>query len=95
MEASGWKVRFLGRNLPHSSVLAAIEESSADTLCISTTLVANLPSVEELVRMVQAKLGESAPRIVVGGSAYRLATHLARAIGVTEITDLRQAIETL
>lgn len=40
MEATGWTVRFLGTNLPHSSVLSTIEEISADVLCISTTIVA-------------------------------------------------------
>jgi methanogenic corrinoid protein MtbC1 len=95
MEANGWKVSFLGSNLPHSSVIAAVEESSADTLCISTTIVANLPNVAELVRSVQGKLGKRAPRIVLGGSAYRMAATFARDIGATEITDLRQALATL
>jgi MerR family transcriptional regulator, light-induced transcriptional regulator len=96
MEANGWAVRFLGTNLPHSSVLSSIEESSADVLCISTTIVANLPSVAELVRTVRAKLGERAPRIVLGGSAYRMATQFAREIGaVGSITDLRQALAML
>jgi methanogenic corrinoid protein MtbC1 len=95
MEANGWKVRFLGSNLPHSSVIDAVEENSADTLCISTTIVANLPNVAELARSVQGKLGERAPRIVLGGSAYRLAASFARDIGATEITDLRQAVATL
>ncbi len=46
MEANGWTVRFLGTNLPHSAVIAAVEESSADVLSISTTIVANLPAVQ-------------------------------------------------
>jgi len=66
MEANGWIVRFLGTNLPHSSVLSAIEENSADVLCISTTIVANLPSVAELVNTVRAKLNSRAPRMVLG-----------------------------
>ena len=49
MEAKGWTVRFLGTNLPHSSVMAAVEESSVSVLCISTTIVANLPSVVDLL----------------------------------------------
>ena len=35
MEANGWAVRFLGTNLPHSSILATIDEVSANVLCIS------------------------------------------------------------
>jgi len=96
MEAEGWAVRFLGSNLPHSSILAAIEESSANVLCISTTIVANLPSVVELVGAVRSKLGERAPKIVLGGAAYRLAMQFAREIGAAEaVTDLRQALAML
>ena len=76
-------------------MIAAVEESSADTLCISTTIVANLPSVAELVRSLQGKLHECAPKIVLGGAAYRMAPHFALEIGVTEIADLRQALTTL
>jgi methanogenic corrinoid protein MtbC1 len=64
MEANGWTAGFLGTNLPHSSALAAVEESSASVLCISTTIVANLLSVTELVRLVRDKLNERKPRII-------------------------------
>jgi methanogenic corrinoid protein MtbC1 len=96
MEANGWTVRFLGTNLPHSSVLSAVQEISADVLCVSTTMVPSLPSAADLVRTVRGHLGERAPRIVVGGSAYRLAADFSREVGaVAAITDLRQAIATL
>ena len=93
MEATGWTVRFLGTNLPHSSILSTIEEISADVLCISTTIVANLPSVADLVRVVRSKLNGRAPKIVLGGSAYRLATRFAHEVGAAEpVTDLRRAL---
>lgn len=93
MEANGWKVRFLGTNLPHSSVLATIEEISADMLCISTTIVASLPSVVDLVQTARSKLKQRVPKIVLGGAAYRGATQFARDMGLAEaVTDLRQAL---
>jgi MerR family transcriptional regulator, light-induced transcriptional regulator len=96
MEANGWEVRFLGTNLPHSSILGAVKECSADVLCISTTILANLPSVAELVRTVRDKLQESAPKIVLGGAAHRFATQFAKEIGAMEaITDLRQGVAML
>jgi len=96
MEANGWTVRFLGTNLPHSSVLSAVEESSADVLCISTTIVANLPSVTELIRVVRAKLNERAPKIVLGGAAYRLAPQFAGEVGaIGAIAELRRALTQL
>ena len=96
MEANGWRVRFLGTNLPLSSVLAAIEENSADVLCISTTIVANLPSVVDLVRAIRDKLSERSPRIILGGAAFRLATQFAGEVGATaSFTDLRPALAML
>jgi len=96
MEAKGWTVRFLGTNLPHSSILASVEEISADVLCISTTIMANLPSVADLVRVVRSKLKERAPRIILGGSAYRVAAKFARELGAGEaVIDLRHALSLL
>jgi methanogenic corrinoid protein MtbC1 len=93
MEASGWTVRFLGSNLPHSSVLSAIEEISADVLCISTTMVAHLPSVTDLVRVVRSELEGRVPKIVLGGAAYGLAPRFAQEVGAAaSFTDLRQAL---
>jgi methanogenic corrinoid protein MtbC1 len=96
MEANGWMVRFLGTNLPHSSVVAAIEEISADVLCISTTIVANFPSVVELVRTVRGKLSKQTPKIVLGGAAYRVTPQFASEVGATAaVTDLRQGLAVL
>jgi methanogenic corrinoid protein MtbC1 len=96
MEAGGWKVRLLGTNLPHSSVLSTIEEISADVLCISTTTVANLPSVADLIGLVRSRLSSRAPRIVLGGAAYRVAGQFARDFGAGEaVTDLRRGVALL
>lgn len=96
MEAKGWTVRFLGTNLPHSTVLTTMEEFSTDVLCVSTTLVANLPSTAELVLAVQARFGKQSPRVVLGGSAHRMASGFAAEVGVTEaIADLRQGLAIL
>lgn len=96
LEENGWTMRFLGTNLPHSTILSTIEEISADVLCISTTLVANLPSAADLIKVVRGKLGEKAPRIVAGGAAYRIAPKFVEEIGSAEaIADLRQALVTL
>jgi len=93
MEANGWAVRFLGTNLPHSAVLATVDEFSADVLCISTTIVANLTSVTELIRAVRSSRSARVPDIVLGGSAYRLAPHFARELqAIGPISDLRQAV---
>ena len=96
MEAKGWTVQFLGSNLPHSSVIAAVEESSANVLCISTTIIANLPSVVELVEATRRELRERAPRIVLGGAAFLLTPQFGRELGSAETAiDLRHALTML
>jgi hypothetical protein len=58
--------------------------------------LANLPSAAELVESVRTRLKEHAPRIVLGGAAYRLAPKFAEALKSTEvILDLRQALTVL
>jgi methanogenic corrinoid protein MtbC1 len=96
MESKGWSVRFLGSNSPLPSILQAINESSADVLCISTTLVSNLPSAARLIRSVRNNRKEHAPRIVVGGAAYRFAPQFIDEIGSVVIAlDLRAALSLL
>jgi len=96
MEAKGWAVQFLGSNLPDADVVAAVERSSANVLCISTTVVANLPSVVGLVQAVRGSLGERAPRIVLGGAAYRQNPKFSEELGAAApVTDLRSALTML
>jgi MerR family transcriptional regulator, light-induced transcriptional regulator len=93
LEADGWDVRFLGTNMPHAGILQAIEEHEAQVLGISTTMLFNLPKVSALVAAVRAKLQARAPRIVLGGSAFRLAPELYRELGAQGFApDLREAV---
>ncbi|MFZ0312530.1 MAG: B12-binding domain-containing protein [Candidatus Korobacteraceae bacterium] len=96
MEAEGWTVRFLGTNLPHSSILTTVRDISANVLCISTTILSNLPSVVALMETVRSQLQDQTPKIVLGGAAYRMATHFASEVGATAVvTDLRGALALL
>lgn len=96
MEANGWNVRFLGSDVPTRSVLDALVDSKAQVLCVSTTIVANLPAVSDLVRTVRDKFRKQAPRIVLGGMAYKTARQFfSREESVEIVTDLRQAIAIL
>jgi methanogenic corrinoid protein MtbC1 len=93
LEENGWAVRFLGTNLPHSIILSTIEEVAAEVLCISTKLVANLPSAADLIRIVRRKREVKDLRIMVGGAAYRIAPKFVEEFeSVEAITNLRQAL---
>lgn len=71
LESDGWDVRFLGTNVPVPVVLAAISEHRPEVLGISCTLRQNLPKVSFLIGTVRATFQESAPRVLVGGGAFR------------------------
>jgi methanogenic corrinoid protein MtbC1 len=93
MEANGWDVQFLSTDVSSARVVAAVERSSATVLCISTTLVANLPEAVKLVRAVREKVKTNSPKIILGGAAYQMASsQFALEIGATAITDLRGAL---
>jgi hypothetical protein len=76
-------------------VVDAVEETAADILCISTMIIANLRSVVDLTRVVRTRLGERAPKIVLGGGAYRSVPAFAADVGASVFTDLRAALPAL
>jgi methanogenic corrinoid protein MtbC1 len=96
MESKGWSVRFLGSNTPLPAVLQTIRENSAEVLCISTTLVANLPAAAELIRSVANQQKERTPRIILGGAAYRHSAQFVGELGASVVAlDLRAALSLL
>lgn len=96
MEALGWEVRYLGTNLPHASILRVIEEQRPDAVGISTTMLFNLPKVQDLIASIRALAGPQPRRIVVGGAAFRAAPEAFREIGADACgLDLEQAIGAL
>lgn len=80
LEADGWDVRFLGTNMPHEGILETVEEHRADVLGISTTVLFNVDQAVDLIEDVRSRLGERAPRVVVGGRAFMAAPDLWREI---------------
>jgi len=96
MDAGGWDVRFLGTDLPNAEIVEAVEACSANVLAITTTLVSQVPVVVELVRDVRARMGDRAPKIILGGLAYRDLPNIVRKVGaIGAFTDLRAAVEAL
>ena len=74
LEADGWQVRFLGSNMPHSGIMDALQQEEASLLCISTTILFNIPKALELIRAVRNAFPRV--RIVVGGAAFKSADRL-------------------
>ncbi len=75
-EMSGYDVRFLGANVPVTSLVAMVAETRADVVILSVVMAFNLPGLRDAVRSIRAVPGVS-PRIIVGGPAIESMPELA------------------
>lgn len=93
LEGRGWRVQFLGSNLPVPSIVAAVRDAKPDLLGISVTMLFNVHHAAALVAAVRAL--NPPPRIVVGGAAFRVADQW-RATGADAYApDVRTAVALL
>lgn len=96
LEAHGWDVRFLGTNLPHPGILQVIREHQPDWVGISATTLLSLPQVSRLIGEIRTTFEDRAPRIVVGGSAFRFSPDAWREVGADAVgRNLEEAITML
>jgi methanogenic corrinoid protein MtbC1 len=79
LESDGWQVCFLGSNMPHSGILETMEQEAASLLCISTTILFNIPKSVELIRSVRTRFPGMA--IMVGGGAFKSSAGLWKEVG--------------
>ncbi|MEX2531783.1 MAG: cobalamin-dependent protein [Gemmatimonadota bacterium] len=92
LEAEGWSVRFLGTQMPHRDIVAAVEEHEADAVGISATMLFNLGSVSDLIRDLRALKGSDLP-IMLGGRAFKSNPDVWREIGAHGVgRDLDEAL---
>ena len=92
LETHGWRVQFLGSNLPIASILGAITDAQPQLLGISITMPFNLHHATRLIE--QAKRVIPGLRAVVGGAACR--GKAWRDTGADDYaTDVRGAIDLL
>jgi methanogenic corrinoid protein MtbC1 len=93
LESDGWEVRFLGADVPVPEVLEAISAHRPEVLGVSCTMLQNLPKVSFLIGAVKAAFEVAAPRVVVGGGAFRAAPGKAKEVGADAwAPDLRSAL---
>jgi MerR family transcriptional regulator, light-induced transcriptional regulator len=80
LEAEGWRVRFLGTDLPRSGIVAAVADHHAVAVGISATMLSSVPEVRDLIAELRTAPG---PRLVVlvGGAAFRVSPELVAEVG--------------
>ncbi len=94
LETDGWNVKFLGTDVLAVDVLEALSDFRPAILGISCMMTGNLPKVAFLIGAVREAFQASAPRIIVGGGAFRAAPEKASQLGADAwAPDMRAAIE--
>ena len=91
LELDGWRVRFLGTNLPAGAILSAMRESLPTHVGISATMLFNVAAVRQLIGAIRSEFQDGV-RILVGGAAFRTAPGLWRQVAADAYApDLRSA----
>ncbi len=80
LEADGWRVVFLGPDVPPEEVQRAVEYFDGRLVVLSASLTTQLGDLEETINVLR-ELPEHSPRILVGGLALDGAPDLWRRLG--------------
>ena len=91
LESSGWRVHFLGTNLPAASILSVLRDKVPSHVGISATMLFNVPAVRQLVAAIRGEFADRI-RILVGGAVFRTTPDLWRQVAADAFApDLRGA----
>jgi methanogenic corrinoid protein MtbC1 len=92
LENAGWNVEFLGTDAPHTGIVDAVLAQDSDLLCISATMLFNVPNVVRLIRDLRARSPKL--RVLIGGAAFCARPDLWMDIGADGFApNLNTAIE--
>ena len=70
LELQGWKVHYLGADIPENEIVATLKRVAPDLLGISLVMPFNLRILEELIKLVRAEPVLAATKILAGGPAF-------------------------
>lgn len=70
LELEGYKVTYLGVNVPTLSLLNAIESENPKVIAISVTMEYNIDSSKNMIEAIRSKFRDKAPIIIIGGRAF-------------------------
>jgi len=92
LENAGWNVEFLGTDAPHTGIIDAVLAQDSDLLCISATMLFNVPNVVRLIRDLRARSPRL--RVLIGGGAFHRKPELWVDIGADGFApDLSAAVD--
>lgn len=79
-ELAGWDTRFFGGNMPIDEVVAALNETRADVLAVSTTMMCHIEGLRRLVARARERCHEDL-KILAGGLPFNNLPDLWKSVG--------------
>jgi MerR family transcriptional regulator, light-induced transcriptional regulator len=90
--AAGWRATYLGACTPPGQLVRFLDETGADAVAVSCSVVAALPAARRMIEAVR----ESGRPVLAGGPAFGADAQRALALGATAwAADARAAVRTL
>jgi methanogenic corrinoid protein MtbC1 len=80
-EMDGWRVVFLGANVPLEDLVQAVETFSPDLVALSVSLTIQLPTLKATMDAIRRSDRARAARILVGGHVFDGVANLAMEVG--------------
>lgn len=94
LERDGWEIRYLGPHTPADRLVRFATEFKPDLLAFSVTMSIHIPSLRETIKSFREGVGTPAPKIMVGGEAFREAEDLWTSMGADGYArDLKEACD--
>ncbi len=92
--SEGWRVTYLGPNLPADDIATAVRTTGADALALSIVVAAEEPDVAQELRELRLKLPPTVP-ILLGGAASSSYQRVIDEIEAIHLADMEQLRSTL
>ena len=94
MEAAGFEVHDLGRNVPLNLFIEKAEEVNADIICMSTLMTTTMVGMKTVIDMLEEKSLREKYTVMIGGGP--ISNKYAKEIGADYYTvDASEAVKTI
>lgn len=97
LEIEGWRITYIGSNIPVQSIIRAIEFEKTDVIAISVTMPYHIEAAKNAIYAIKNHFGKKAPKIIVGGSAFLNCIDVCKETGADfygmNIEDIKNSVE--
>jgi methanogenic corrinoid protein MtbC1 len=93
-QLAGWDIRYLGANVPTSSLIQQIGEWSPDLVGLSLSFAPQLRTVKEIIARLSERFGPSRPAVIIGGLTLNRFDRMVALVGADAYSvDAKSALD--